>query len=140
MSYVHTYECDSFFELSQSGALALPSSIRAQLNPRHMKAKVRITTDQKTGKEIGKIVKVRVADIDVYSPRTVFDWRVSVNLEMNFEGDMKTMTEPSSDGRRADRNKDRVSYKHLVYQVDLTQVTSVDVSFPAPLFSISGLL
>ena len=129
MSYVHTYECDTFYELSQSGALILPASIRSQLNPRHSKAKVRITTDQKTGKELAKIVKVRINDLDVYSPRTAFDWRISVNLEMNFEGDMQAFVEPPArSGRRADRNKDRMSYKHLAYQIDLTQVTPADVS------------
>ena len=129
MTYVHTYECDSFYELSQSAALSLPASIRGQLNPRHSKAKIRVTTDQKTGKELAKIVKVRVADIDVYSPRTAFDWRVSINVEMKLEGAIKTFSEPpSNDARRQDRNKDRMSYKHLAYQIDLTQVTPTEVS------------
>ena len=129
MSYVHTYECDSFFELSQSGALSLPTSIRTQLNPRNNKAKVRVTTDQKTGNEIARIVKARVADIDIYSPRTPFDWRISVNVEMNFDGDLAIMTLPASiDGKRSDRNKDRMSYRHQAYQIDLTQVTPTEVS------------
>ncbi|MCJ1366363.1 mRNA-capping enzyme subunit beta [Acarospora aff. strigata] len=122
MSYVHTKECDAFYELSQAGHLALPPSIRAQINPRH-RAKVRITTDQKTGKELAKIVKARVADLDIYSPRTAFDWRVSVNLEMNYDGDMRDLVETTEGGKRADRNKDRMSYTHLAYQIDLTQVT-----------------
>jgi len=127
MSYVHTKECDAFYELSQAGHLSLPPSIRAQLNPRH-RAKVRITTDQKTGKELAKIVKARVADLDIYSPRTAFDWRVSVNLEMNYDGDMRDLVETTDGGKRADRNKDRMSYRHLAYQIDLTQVTPFEVS------------
>ena len=127
MSYVHTKECDAFYELSQAGHLGLPPSIRAQLNPRH-RAKVRITTDQKTGKELAKIVKARVADLDIYSPRTAFDWRVSVNLEMNYDGDMRDLVETTEGGKRADRNKDRMSYRHLAYQIDLTQVTTFEVS------------
>ena len=126
MSYVHTKECDAFYELSQAGHLALPPSIRAQINPRH-RAKVRITTDQKTGKELAKIVKARVADLDIYSPRTAFDWRVSVNLEMNYDGDMRDLVETTEGGKRADRNKDRMSYTHLAYQIDLTQVTPFEV-------------
>ncbi len=129
MDYIHKRECDTFYELSQAGVLNLPSSIRAQMNPRHNKAKVRITTDQKTGEVKAKIVKVRVADIDVFSPFTAFDWRVSVNLEMNFEGDMGDSVEQASmEGKGPDRNKDRVSYKHLYYTIDLTQVTPTDVS------------
>lgn len=128
MSYVHTYECDTFFELSQAGVLGLPTSIRTLLNPRHSQVKVRITTAQKTGKVLAKIVKVRIADLDVYSPRTAFDWRVSINLEMNFDGDMNELVEPQGrNGRRAERNKDRMSYRHLAYQIDLTQVTTAEV-------------
>ena len=127
MSYVHTHECDTFYELSQSGQLSLPASIRAQLNPRHNKAKVRITTNQKTGEVIARIIKARVADIDIYSPRTAFDWRVSVNLEMNFEGDMRDLVEVQEGQRRGDRNKDRMSYRHLAYQIDLTQVKPAEV-------------
>ena len=90
---------------------------------------MRITTDQKTGKVLAKIVKVRIADLDIYSPRTAFDWRVSINLEMNFDGDMNDLVEPQArSGRRAERNKDRMSYKHLAYQIDLTQVTTAEVS------------
>lgn len=129
MSYVHTFGSDSFYEVSQSGVLSLPASITAQLNRSHPKAKVRVTTDKKTGKEIARIIKVRVADLDVYSPCTAFDWRVSVNVEMNVDGDLRSRIEPSSmDAKRPDRNKDRMSYKHLAYQIDLTQVTPSEVS------------
>lgn len=124
MTYVHTRECDSFYELSQSGELALPPSIRAQINPRHNKAKVRISTDQRTGQVLAKIVKVRVVDLDVYNPHTQFDWRISVNLEMNFEGDMRDLVGVMEGGKKApERNKDRMTYKHLAYQIDLTQVS-----------------
>ena len=129
MTYVHTRECDSFYDLSQAGLLSLPASIRNQLDQRHPRVKVRITTDQKTGKVLAKIVKARVTDVDVYSPRTPFDWRVSVNLEMDWDGDMKDLVESKNGQKRADRNKDRVSYRHQSYQIDLTQVTPSDVSF-----------
>ena len=129
MSYVHTYERDTFYELSQSGALSLPASIRAELNPRQPKAKVRVTTDQKTDKEIARIIKARVADRDIYSPSTAFDWRVSVNIEMSVDGDLSTRIEPSSmNWKRPERNKDRMSYRHLAYQIDLTQVKPSEVS------------
>jgi len=131
MTYVHTKECDTFYELSQSGELSLPSSIRSQLIPRHNKAKVRITTDQRTGRELAKIVKVRVADLDVYSPKTNFDWRVSINLEMKYEGDNRDLVEVMEGGKRApERNKDRMTYRHLAYQIDLTQVTLAEVCHP----------
>jgi mRNA capping enzyme, beta chain len=127
MTYVHTRERDTFYELPPRTQMALPPSIRAQLNPRH-RAKVRVTTDQKSGKTLAKIIKARVADLDIYSPCTLFDWRISVNLEMEYDGEIEGLAE-GGDGRgRADRNKDRMSYRHLAYQIDLTQVTPSDVS------------
>lgn len=129
MSYVHTHESDTFYELSQAGILSLPPSILQTINSRHSKAKVRITTDQKTGNTLAKIVKVRLADLDVYSPGTEFDYRISINLEKNLEGDWHGLVEPMARNvRRSDRNKDRVSYKHLAYQIDLTQVISPEAA------------
>lgn len=130
MTYKHTRETDTFYKLSPTGIRQLPPSIASQIDT--SKAKVRITTEQKSGNVIAKIIKARIADIEVYSPRTSFDWRVSVSVEMDYQGDMKQLVEPDRrDGKRADRNKDRMSYKHQGYQVDLTQVTPAEVnSFP----------
>lgn len=125
LSYAHKKERDTFYEVNPS---ELPPVIRQNLNPRH-KPKVRVTTDQKTGEVLAKIIKCRVADIDVYSPRTTVDWRVSVNLEMEYEGDYRSL--PIADaarGGRGERNKDRMSYRHLAYQIDLTQVAKAEVS------------
>lgn len=131
MTYVHTKEKDTFFELPADRYKSLPPSILETLNPRH-KLRVRVTTDLKTGQITKKIVKARIADLNVYSPKTAFDWRVSVNMEMPYEGEMEGLY-PLGGGvgsGEGDRNKDRVSYKSLVYQVDLTQVTDVSCYFP----------
>ncbi|KAK4697439.1 polynucleotide 5'-triphosphatase, partial [Lecanoromycetidae sp. Uapishka_2] len=130
MSYKHTYETDTFYDLSQAGILQLPPSLASTIhNDRRSKAKVRITTEQKGGNVIAKIIKARIADIEVYSPKTPFDWRVSVSVEMDYQGDMKQLVEPDRrDGKRADRNKDRMSYKHQGYQIDLTQVTPAEAT------------
>ncbi|KAL8933534.1 MAG: hypothetical protein Q9216_006320 [Gyalolechia sp. 2 TL-2023] len=123
LTYVHTRETDTFYDLSQNAINVLPPSVQAYLDRRN-KPKVRITTDQKTGKEMAKIIKVRISDIEIYSPQTPFDWRVSVSLEVNYEGDMRELVETTEgkERRNPDRNKDRVSYKHSHYQIDLTQV------------------
>ncbi|KAF7597259.1 mRNA-capping enzyme subunit beta [Aspergillus hancockii] len=119
LSYAHKKERDTFYEVSPS---ELPPVIRQNLNPRH-KPKVRVTVDQRTGEVLAKIVKCRIADLDVYSPRTCVDWRISVNLEMNYEGDVGHLpVVDTSRGRGGERNKDRMSYRHLAYQIDLTQV------------------
>lgn len=104
---------------------ALPPAITSLADPRHRrKTRVRMTTDQKTGLPIARIVKCRVADINIHSPRTPFDYRISVNVEMNFDGNMDDLVESDRQKGTQDRNKDRMSYTHLAYQIDLTQVTS----------------
>lgn len=126
LSYAHKKERDTFYEVNPA---ELPPVIRQNLNPRH-KPKVRVTTDQRTGEVLAKIIKCRVADIDVCSPRTTVDWRVSVNLEMEYGGDITNLpVVDATKGGRGERNKDRMSYRHLAYQIDLTQVARADVSF-----------
>lgn len=127
MHYVHTRERDTFYELPPEKYDILPPSIRATLNPRN-KLRVRVTTDQKTGKVLKKIIKTRIADLNIYSPRTPFDWRISVNMEMPYNYDHEGLAPLGGDGNDGDRNKDRLSYKHLCYQIDLTQVTDVGFS------------
>lgn len=122
MDYVHTRERDRFYDLPPSHLPSIPLSIRPYINPRH-RMRVRVTTDQKTGEKLAQIIKIRIADLDIYSPRTAFDWRLSVNLEMSYDGDVSNLTEVVENGRRSERNKDRMTYKHLAYQIDLTQVT-----------------
>ncbi|CAG8048169.1 unnamed protein product [Penicillium olsonii] len=139
LQYVHKKERDTFYEIQ---AAELPPIIRQNLNPRH-KPKVRVTTDERTGEVLAKIVKCRVADMDVCSPRTTVDWRVSVNLEMEYTGDISNlpMIDPAvTKGGRGDRIKDRMSYRHLAYQVDLTQVAKNDVSSAIPVLPRSTLL
>lgn len=126
LSYAHKKERDTFYEVPPS---ELPPLIRQNLNPRH-KPRVRVTTDQKTGEILAKIVKTRIADLNVLSPRTCVDYRISVNLEMNYGGDVSHLpvVDTYSDGGKArDRNKDRMSYRHLAYQIDLTQVAKSEV-------------
>ncbi|KAJ5175166.1 uncharacterized protein N7482_001043 [Penicillium canariense] len=70
-----------------------------------------------------------VSPQDLPPPRTNVDWRVSVNLEMEYDGDVSTL--PMVDvakGGRGERIKDRMSYRHLAYQIDLTQVARAEAS------------
>ncbi|KAK2738444.1 mRNA-capping enzyme subunit beta [Myotisia sp. PD_48] len=122
LAYAHKRELDTFYEISAS---ALPPVVQHHLHHHH-KPKVRVTTDAQTGAVLARIVKCRIADLDVHSPRTFLDWRISVNLEMNYEGDVSQLQQVSDSRRGADRNKDRMSYRHLAYQIDLTQVGSSD--------------
>jgi polynucleotide 5'-triphosphatase len=124
--YLHRRERDRFYELPPSEHSSLPASIRKELHPRHT-VKVRVTHDQKTGQLLAKIIKARVADMDLYNPRFPLDCRISVNLEMRYDGDVEALIAGATT-RMPDRNKDRLSYTQSHYQIDLTQVTVADVS------------
>ncbi|RIA97112.1 mRNA triphosphatase CET1 [Glomus cerebriforme] len=100
VEYKHTYEIDKFYDTKDG--------------------RIRVTRDRKTGEivEGGIVQKVRIADLNIYSPNTKLDYRISVNAEIP-----KKMPEgPHS----FERNKDRLSYTHQIVKVDLTQVKVTD--------------
>jgi len=104
--------------------------VREQLNPRQT-VKVRVSHDQKNGEVIAKIIKARIADLDIYNPASPLDCRISINFEMRYDGDIEELKAVGMDSRAPDRNKDRLSYTQSHYQIDLTQVTqttSINVS------------
>ncbi|KAA8577091.1 hypothetical protein EYC84_007098 [Monilinia fructicola] len=127
IDYLHRRETDKFYELPSSMHATLPPALRALLNPRYT-VKVRVTHDQKTGQPLAKIIKARVADLDIFFPSLILDCRISINFEMRFDGDIDDLIASSDGAQRPDRNKDRLSYKQSHYQVDLTQVTQSLVS------------
>ncbi|KAG0262671.1 mRNA-capping enzyme subunit beta [Mortierella polycephala] len=94
--YTHTREVDQFFN-SRNG-------------------KVRVTRDQGTNEIIkdGIVRKERIADLDVFSPKNPFDFRVSVNIEVPVD--------PPEGTLQYERRKDRVSYRYGNFKIDLTQV------------------
>jgi len=98
----------------------LPPSIIQWLNPRH-KPRVRRTTDLKTNSIKAQIIKSRIADLEIYNPGSDFDYRISISIESPWHGELAWL-EPLTDGGR-ERNKDRMSYRHMAYQIDLTQVS-----------------
>ncbi|THV54443.1 hypothetical protein BGAL_0026g00140 [Botrytis galanthina] len=122
IDYLHRRETDKFYELPSSMHSTLPPALRALLNPRYS-VKVRVTHDQKTGEPLAKIIKARVADLDLYFPSQALDCRISINFEMKFDGNVEELIVSSDGAQRPDRNKDRLSYRQSHYQVDLTQVT-----------------
>lgn len=105
-----------------------------------------MTRDQKdptTTTKVRAVEKIRVADMNVYSPKRLFDWRVSVSLEIPsacgftsfhqsgacvkliLPGTLTPAPVPegalNSTPARV-RYKDRISYSHQLCQVDLTKV------------------
>lgn len=129
IQYAHRRERDSFYELPQSIVQTLPPTIQHFLKQTSRHApKVRVTHDQKTGQVLARIIKTRVQDLDIYIPNSPLDCRISVNLEMKYDGDTEALVRGSERQNQPDRNKDRLSYTQSHYQIDLTQVTSATVS------------
>ncbi|KAL7906055.1 mRNA triphosphatase CET1 [Trichoderma velutinum] len=123
--YKHRREIDRFYDLPPEMHGHLPGCVRARLGSRSRNVRVRVTYDQKTNQILNKIIKARVADIDLHMPMAPMDCRISINLEMNWDGSLEELEQLSANksDRQPDRNKDRLSYKQGHYQIDLTQVT-----------------
>lgn len=125
INYRRRKELDSFFELPNSMVGRLPQALQLLLNPKQP-LKVRVTRDLKNGKQvIAMIVKARVADLNIWMPMYPVDCRISVNLEWEWDGSPEEImaNQLTIRDRPPDRNKDRLSYEHGKYQIDLTQVT-----------------
>ncbi|KAH7927762.1 mRNA triphosphatase CET1 [Leucogyrophana mollusca] len=100
LEYKHVKVVDSFY---------------ASDNPRD-KEKIRVTRDEKTGTVLECTRKVRLGDLNIYSPKRAVDWRVSVNLEIPVSHPIGSPTHT--------RRKDRICYSHEEFNIDLTQVVS----------------
>jgi len=124
IDYLHRREIDKFYELPPAMHANLPAAVRKQLNPRHT-VKVRVTHDQKTNQVLAKIIKARINDLDIYNPQSPLDCRISINLEMRYDGEIEDIIAAGIGERIPDRSKDRLSYTQSFYQIDLTQVTQV---------------
>jgi len=120
--YKHKREDDAFYELPKSGLFTLPEIARELIMQNNRKERVRVTTDQVTGKTLARIVKTRIADLNVYCPARAFDYRISINIEIPYTGDLGEQLDIMESGRK----KDRVSYTHQCCQIDLTQVTPMN--------------
>ena len=128
--YEHLYQTDTFATLSPAGLAALPPSV--QKRPVGRELRLRTSRNTKTNEVIAHIVKVPLGDLHIQNPCDPYDCRISMNLEVNFPTDIDAteLIEPPTYDKPAppERRKDRLSYKHLAYSVDLTKVESAGVA------------
>ncbi len=80
-----------------------------------------------SGHALSSIVKHRVGDFDIYSPRTQFDYRISINIEFEYHGNIDDLVEATERGAKKERMKDRVTYWHQDYRIDFTQAKRSDL-------------
>ncbi|KZV88061.1 mRNA triphosphatase CET1 [Exidia glandulosa HHB12029] len=99
IDYQHVRVIDSFYPTGGPG-----------------REKLRVSRDPTTNKTVESIIKRRIGDLNILCPSMNADWRVSVNVE-------DPVPEPPT-GAKEDhqRNKDRISYTHQAFRIDLTQV------------------
>jgi mRNA capping enzyme, beta chain len=117
----HLRESDEFYELTLEGRKALPQSLTHWVKNSKFAPKVRKTFNRADGTLKQQIVKTRIADLEVYNPNTVFDYRISLSLETKWNGEPHHLSGATDAGH--DRQKDRLSYRHMFNQIDLTQIT-----------------
>ncbi|KNZ73077.1 mRNA-capping enzyme subunit beta [Termitomyces sp. J132] len=100
LKYSHLHLFDSFYPAAEGPA----------------QDKIRVTRDEQTKTVTACVRKIRLGDLNVYSPKRAADWRVSVNLEVPVQHPLGSPTHT--------RRKDRMSYAHEEFNIDLTKVTS----------------
>ena len=123
MVYKHHYETDTFERLSKAGIAALPPSIRNSVQLGR-DPKLRTTTRDSDSAVLARIVKINIDHLHIFNPRYNYDCRISINVEVNLdrpELDPAELVDVAGTAVPA-RKKDRLSYKHLIYSIDLTKV------------------
>jgi polynucleotide 5'-triphosphatase len=126
IDYRHTYETDMFYELDQAGFSMLNPIVQRLISASGTRQKVRVTRDKNTGEFVRALIKHRIGNLEISSPKTEWDYRIGINLEIDFPGpieSLKAALEPGKTLESMQRQKDRMSYSWLgAYQIDLTQV------------------
>ncbi|KAK4187482.1 CYTH-like domain-containing protein [Podospora australis] len=125
IEYIHRREIDRFVELTPDlcEKYGVPDCItRLVRNRGNRGVRLRVTHEDQSNKVIARIVKARIADASIYFPHSL-DCRISVNLEWDWDGPVDELDHLCLSAKNNyRRDKDRMSYKHGFYQVDLTQV------------------
>ncbi|KAG1872369.1 CYTH-like domain-containing protein [Suillus subalutaceus] len=105
ISYTHVKVIDSFYSTED-------------------REKIRVTREEKTNTVLEITRKIRLGDLNIYSPKRAVDWRVSVSLEVPVSHPIGSPTHV--------RRKDRICYSHEEFNIDLTQVHSNNAAPNAP--------
>jgi polynucleotide 5'-triphosphatase len=135
LDYKHRYEIDSFAQLNQAGLDALPAAALNYMDQARVRnTRLRTTVNERApaGADavLARILKIRLADLDIFCPGSPFDCRISINIEVDMHNradiDPTLIVEAGEAKTGGERKKDRLSYRHLAYSVDLTQVKSAD--------------
>lgn len=130
INYVHTKEIDRFLDLKDPRQALPLALLRLIEEKRSRMPSIRVTRD-KNNRVIAKIIKVKVDDLHIHMPKALLDCRITVNVEVDYNGPLDGLDDGVSQPDRTDRHKDRLSYRQGLYQVDLTQVSQPEAG-PGP--------
>lgn len=134
VNYVHLRETDRFYKLSEEARKSFHPMVQNLLHASRRDPSLRVTKEQKTGQVVARIVKIKMADLHIMFPQCDLDCRVTVNVEVNYDGPVEQLEQipqegpATARGGKPDRHKDRLSYTQGNYKVDLTQVTQPEAS------------
>jgi polynucleotide 5'-triphosphatase len=131
--YEHLFQTDTFATLSPAGLASLPPSVQKRRHLSGRELRLRTSRDTRNPQKVlAHIIKVPLGDLHIQNPGEPYDCRISMNLEVNFPVDtpISDLIEAPTESKPAppERRKDRLSYKHLAYSVDLTKVESAGVA------------
>lgn len=131
IQYQHIKEIDSFRLLNETGISILPPVAQRRRGDRQLS--MRTSTDTNTGEVKAQIVKVKLGeDLHIFGATDPYDIRISMNLEIDlnkpgFDPELMSM-DSVGETQKPNRKKDRLSYKHLAYSIDLTRVDRIDAN------------
>jgi polynucleotide 5'-triphosphatase len=125
--YKHTRLVDQQYNLGEEELSRLSAAAQSIIRASGKQERIRVSRDQKTGEVVAAIIKHKVNNLEISSPQTEWDYRIGINIEINFPGPLDGLSEVVETGKGVEamkRYKDRVSYSYRdAYQIDLTQVT-----------------
>jgi polynucleotide 5'-triphosphatase len=129
IAYKHHFQTDTFAALSPAGLASLPPSVQRRSHLHGRDLRLRTSRDTRNPNNIlAHIIKVPLGDLHIQNPGEPYDCRISMNLEVNFPTDIdigELIEQPTHDKPAPpERRKDRMSYRHLAYSVDLTRIDS----------------
>ncbi|KAK6441884.1 mRNA-capping enzyme subunit beta [Oleoguttula sp. CCFEE 5521] len=145
MRYRRIEQTDSSHHINATGLSLIPAALKQYTNTRP--PRLRISHDKATQSLKAAIIKLPVSNLHIHAPDGAYDCRISINIELSFLPllaaaqlkvddiiDHGAPAEPS-------RQKNRMNYKHLAYDIDLTAVQQGDkMSYELELEVDAGLL
>nr|OQO26768.1 hypothetical protein B0A51_07372 [Rachicladosporium sp. CCFEE 5018] len=130
MRYKRIEQTDFSHHLNATGLSLIPAALKQYTNSRP--PRLRVSHDKATQSLKASIIKLPVANLHIHAPDGAYDCRISINIELNLLPLLAAAQLKLEDiidhgaPAEASRQKNRMNYKHLAYDIDLTAVQQGD--------------